>query len=142
MRFGWKQKWNCKKMLRRQKMTNRSIFYSDEENARTCAGALEKFDAVFCGSLDVLLGPERSLYLADVGFSQVEHTDTGLADSAADRVWKLFIQDGFLEGKLRPLRAAGPLQLFFQGILIHADTHGRELQSDVEHRIVDDDIAV
>ena len=28
-------------MLRRQKMTNRSIFYSDEENARTCAGAFD-----------------------------------------------------------------------------------------------------
>lgn len=59
-------------------------------------------------------GPERSLYLADVGFSQVEHTDTGLADSAADRVGKLFIQDGFLEGKLRPLRQPARSNCFFR----------------------------
>ena len=55
---------------------------------------VREFDAVFCGSLDVLR-PAREACTADVGFSQVEHTDTGLADSAADRVWKLFIQDGF-----------------------------------------------
>ena len=46
------------------------------------------------------------------------------------------------EGKPASPRAAGPAPtVFFQGILIHADTHGREAQSDVEHRIVDDDIA-
>ena len=37
------------------------------------------------------------MYFTDMCFSEEEHTDTGLADAAADSIWKFFVKDCFLE---------------------------------------------
>jgi len=44
-------------------------------------------------------------------FAQEKHTDAGLSDPAADRIWQLFVQNGFLERQICPLRTAGFYQL-------------------------------
>ena len=44
---------------------------------------LQQIDAVPRCLLTHLIWPDGHLDLADVGFSEVEHTDTGLADAAA-----------------------------------------------------------
>ena len=75
-------------------------------------------------------------------FSEIIHTDTGLSDTAAYCVGKLFVQQRFLERQLRALFAACDLKLALKLILIYADAHGRELQPHVEHRIIYDDISV
>ena len=61
-------------------------------------------DAVAFRFRHYFLRPQRALNLPDVGFSQEEHTDTGLADTAADGVGQLFFNNSLLEGQLRPFR--------------------------------------
>ena len=63
------------------------------------------------------LRPQRALNLPDVGFSQEEHTDTGLADAAADGVGQLFFNNSLLEGQLRPFRVSLLFKLGKQGSL-------------------------
>ena len=89
-----------------------------------------------------LIGPYGHLDLADVGFAQEEHADPGLADAAADGVGQLLIQNGFLERKFCTIRAACSVQLAQQGVFIHTDAHGGQLQGNVQHRIVDKNITV
>ena len=50
-------------------------------------------DAVAFRFRHYFLRPQRALNLPDVGFSQEEHTDTGLADAAADGVGQLFFNN-------------------------------------------------
>ena len=52
------------------------------------------------------------MYFTDVSFSEEEHTDTGLTDTTADSIWKLFIQNCFLEIKLTSVVAACESELF------------------------------
>ena len=61
---------------------------------------LQKRNSVLCSFLLYFLRPQGNMYLTDVSLAQEEHTDTGLSDTAADGVWKLLVQDGFLEWKL------------------------------------------
>ena len=99
-------------------------------------------DAVAFRFRHYFLRPQRALNLPDVGFSQEEHTDTGLADAAADGVGQLFFNNSLLEGQLRPFRAACFFQLGKQGLFIYTDTHGGQLQSNVQNRIINHDIRI
>ena len=92
--------------------------------------------------LDDLFRPDRALYFSDVRFAQIEHTDTGLADTAADRERQVIFQNSLLKRVLGALLAAGELQLSLLCVGIDANTHGRELQRDVQYRIIDDDIGI
>ena len=82
------------------------------------------------------------MHFTDVCFSEEEHTDTGLADAAADSIWKFLVQDCLLERKLTSVVAACDGKLSVKRILVNANTHGRKLQSNVENRIINKDIAV
>ena len=92
--------------------------------------------------LDDLIRPDGALYFSDMRLAQVEHTDTGLADTAADCERKIVFQNRLLERKLCTLLTAGELQLTPQRIRIDTDAHGGELQRDVQYRIIDNDICV
>ena len=65
------------------------------------------FGADICG----FLGPQGGLYLSVVCLPEEEHTDAGLADSAADGKGKLLLDDRLLEGKRSPFRTASLFQL-------------------------------
>ena len=73
---------------------------------------------------------------------QIKHTDTGLSDTATDRKWQFIIQNSPLEIHFRTFLTATNLQLMLQSSCIHTDTHGRKLQSDIQNRIINDDITV
>ena len=47
-----------------------------------------------------------------------------------------------MERQLGTLFASGDRKLLFQGLLVNTDTHRTDFKSDIQHRIVDDDIAV
>ena len=49
--------------------------------------------------------------LSDVGLAQVEHTDTGLADAAADGVGQLLLQNGLVEIQFQPVQIPGGSQM-------------------------------
>src|SRR5699024_8646257 len=99
-------------------------------------------DTVFLRFFHDLRRPQRTLDFPDVSFAQEEHTNTGLADSAAGGIRQFLFQNGFLERKICPLRTSGSLQLTGQRFFIHADSHGGKLQGDIQNRVVDDDITV
>ena len=82
------------------------------------------------------------MHFTDVCFSEEEHTDTGLADAAADSIWKFFVKDCFLERKFASVISSCDGKLSVKRILVNANTHGRKLQSNVENRIINKDIAV
>ena len=94
------------------------------------------------GSFTDLIRPDGCLYFSDMGFSEIKHADTGLTDTAADGVGQFFLQNCFLERKLRPCFASGELQLLFKSLFVHTDSHGGQFQCVAEDRIPDDDIAV
>ena len=77
-----------------------------------------------------------------MGLAQEEHAESGLADASAHREGQLIVEDGLLEGQVRAVLAAGLLQLFGQGLSVDPDAHGGELQGNIEHRIVDQNIRV
>ena len=82
------------------------------------------------------------MYFTDVSFSEEEHTDTGLSDTAADGIWKLFVQDCFLERKFSSVIAACDSKLFVQRVLVNSDSHGGKLQGNIKNRIIYKDITV
>ena len=82
------------------------------------------------------------MYFTDMSFAEEEHTDTGLADTAADGIWQFFVKDRFLEWKLSAVVTACFCELGVKRILINTDTHRRKLQSDIKNRIVYKDISV
>ena len=79
---------------------------------------------------------------ADVRLPKEEHADSGLADSASDREGKSLFQDSLLEGKFSSLGAAGFIQLLAERVGVDADSHGGELKSDVQYRIIYEDVGV
>mgnify|MGYP007082267319 CR=1 FL=1 len=82
------------------------------------------------------------MYFTDVCFSEEEHTDTGLADAAADSIWKFLVQDCLLERKLTSVVTACNSELLVKCVLIHTNTHRREFQCNVKNRIVNENVAV
>ena len=89
---------------------------------------LQKRNSVLCSFLLYFLRPQGNMYLTDVSLAQEEHTDTGLSDTAADGVWKLLVQDGFLEWKLSSVIASGFCKLFVKCRFVYTDTHGGKLK--------------
>ena len=49
--------------------------------------ALHQFDSGFVTFCAHFVRPDAGLDLADVSLSQKEHAQTGLSDTAADRIW-------------------------------------------------------
>ena len=72
--------------------------------------------------------PERYMYFSDMRFTQEEHTDSGLSDTATDGVRKFFVQDGFLERKLSSVIAACFGKLAVKCVLVNTDSHGGKLK--------------
>jgi hypothetical protein len=99
-------------------------------------------NSVFVTFCNHILGPDRALNLTDMCLSKEEHTDSGLSNAASDGVRKLLVKNSLLERKLCALGAACLLKLALKGILINTDTHAGELKSDVQNRIVYDDVSV
>ena len=73
---------------------------------------LQQLDSVGFRFFADFLWPDGALYFSDVRLAQEEHTDTGLTDTAADGVWKFFIQNGLLERELSAVVTAGFCKLF------------------------------
>ena len=74
---------------------------------------LQHFNSVLFALLAHFLRPDRDLHLADVRFVEKQHTDAGLAETAADGKGQPAGKNALMEGQLRPLRHAGDLKLFF-----------------------------
>ena len=53
--------------------------------------------------------PDGALYFPDMGFAQIEHTDSGLADAAADGIGQFPVQQCLLEGQAGPFFTSGQL---------------------------------
>lgn len=85
---------------------------------------LKDGDAFLTEFVQRSFGPEGRLYFTNMGFAQKEHTDSRLADTAADGVGKFVLQNSLLERQFCPLRTAGLFQLAFQSGRVDADTHG------------------
>ena len=86
--------------------------------------------------------PDTSLNLADVRLVEQHHTETALTDTTTDTQWQLVVQELLVEIELLSIFLAFQLQLAKQALLINTDTHGRKLQSDIQNRIINDDITV
>ena len=97
---------------------------------------------MFPGFFADTVRPYGTLDLTDVSLAEEEHTDAGLADTTTDGIRESFLQDRFLEWEPGPLRAACLDKLTAQRVLVHTDTHGGELQSDIQHRVIDDNVPV
>ena len=75
------------------------------------ATKLQQLNAILCTGIFNGLWPERTLYFTDVCLPKEEHADTGLTDTAADREWKLVVQNCLLERKFGTFRAASLVEL-------------------------------
>ena len=75
-----------------------------------------------------LLVPQGGLHLADVGLAQQQHAQAALADAAADGQGQLAVQQHLVEGQLPAVVAAGFGELRIQGLRVHPDAHGGDLQ--------------
>ena len=62
-----------------------------------------------------------------MGAVQKQHTQPGLADSAADGIGQFSIQKHPVIGEGSSVLAARLLKLFLQGLLIHAYPHAGDL---------------
>src|SRR5699024_3064272 len=78
---------------------------------RSASERSQKVNAVGKRFFGNVVRPERGLNLADVRFSQIIHTDTGLSDTASDGVGQFFVEQGFLERQFCALLASCGLQL-------------------------------
>ena len=58
------------------------------------------------------------MYFSNMSLAQEEHTDTGLTDTAADGVWKFFIQNGLLEWEHKEAATARLCTLLVKGCLV------------------------
>ena len=79
--------------------------------------------------------PQADLYLADMGLAQQQHAQAALANAAAHCQGQGAIQQQFVEGQLRALRAACGVQLAAQGVGVNADTHTGQLQRAVQRLV-------
>ena len=77
-----------------------------------------------------------------MGFPEEVNAHTALADTAADGLGQFARQQRLLERQFRPFLTAADLQLFPERIGIHADTHGGNLQGNVQQGIVKQDVSV
>ena len=103
---------------------------------------LQQSDAcLFAGFYGVMI-PDTGLNLADMGAAHHQHSQTALADTAADGQGQLVIQQHPVEGKLPAVITAGFFQLIVQCGGIHADTHGGDLQSTAQDFVPEEDVAV
>ena len=82
------------------------------------------------------------MYFANVCFSQEEHTDSGLTDTAADGVGQLAIQNGLVERQFGTFGTACFFQLFLHCLFIYTDSHTGKLQGNVQNRVIYDDIGI
>ena len=84
---------------------------------------LQQMNSVFVAFLDHFIRPDGTLNFSNVCFPQEEHTDSGLTDTASDSVWKLLVENCFLEWKLSSFSTAGLFKLGLKRVLINSDTH-------------------
>ena len=99
-------------------------------------------DAICQCIFHYIVRPKGGLYLADMSFSEIIHTDTGLSNASAYRIGQFAVQQRFLEGQVGPFFASGLLQLAPERIFINADTHGRNFESHIQNRIIYNDITI
>lgn len=90
----------------------------------------------------VLILPARRLHLADVSFAEEEHTHSRLTDTSAHCKRKLVFKQCLVEGEARSVLTARNSKLMPQCLGIDTDTHRGKLKRDIEHGVVNDDIAV
>ena len=102
----------------------------------------QKRNVIGFGSFLDFLGPQGYMDFADMRLAQEEHADPGLADSSAYSIRKLFVQDRLLERKLTAVIASGKGKLSVERFLVNADSHGGKLKSNIQNRIVNQDISV
>ena len=67
---------------------------------------LQQHNPFFGRFFDHPVRPEGTLDLPDMGLAQIIHTDSGLADAAADGLRQFAVKECLLEWQLSPLFAA------------------------------------
>ena len=70
-----------------------------------------------------VFGPDAGLYLSDMRFAQVEHTQSGLADTAADRQGQSVSHQAFVEVEFQTFFFTFLFELTLEGFFVYADTH-------------------
>lgn len=78
------------------------------------------------------LRPKGGLHFPNMGFSEEKHAQPGLADPPADGLGQFAVQKRSLERKRGPLLASRVGELAAQGVRIHPDPHGRDLEGPVQ----------
>ncbi len=64
------------------------------------------YSRFFC-LLPHLVRPDAGLYLSDMSFAQVEHTQAALTDTASDALGQFIVQQTFVEIQFAPFLCAG-----------------------------------
>ena len=80
------------------------------------AEMLQQYDILLRALLAHLLRPQADLDLADVGFTEKEHTESGLTDAAAHAKGERSVQDTLMERQGEAVLAAQLCALLFHGL--------------------------
>ena len=97
--------------------------YADKKGKNGVRSASEQFYAGFSALLDLLFGPYRGLYFADVGFMKQEHAQAALSDASADGVGQLAVEEHAMESEVGLLGTSSQLELAGEGFGADADAH-------------------
>ena len=86
--------------------------------------------------------PDGHLHLADVRLFQHQHTQTALSDTAADGQGQSATGNTLMIGVLHPILSVRRFKLARQGVRVHADAHGADLQRVTEDVVPQQQVAV
>ena len=106
------------------------------------SGSLQQTDACLFAGFHGGLIPDAGLDYADMAAAHHQHTQTALADTAADGQRQLIVQEHLVEGEVTAIIAAGFIQLTVQGLCDDTDAHGGKHQRPAKYFIPEENIAV
>ena len=75
-------------------------------------------------------------------FAEKEHAEPRLTYAAAYRERELVFHESFVEREGKPLGLSFQLELSDERFFVHAYAHGRDLESPVQHGVIQHDVAV
>ena len=103
---------------------------------------LQQTDTGLFAGLNRFVIPDAGLNFADMGAAHHQHGKSGLADTAADGQGQFSTQQHLMEWQIPSVLTAGFLQLIGQGLFVHTDAHGGDLQGSAQDLVPEENIAV
>ena len=115
---------------------------SDRSDLFLCRWRSDEADAGGGEFLHLVVGPDRGLDFAYVGFLENEHAQAALAYASADGEGELAVEERFVEFQPGAFGAAGLVELASESLGVDADTHRRDFKRAFEHGVPYHDVAV